>query len=575
MSRVMKVLDARLVTADTDKITYVVPEGCQNVNYTPLPATSQSNTNAVFNLSNIGSAVARDPRLAVGIQVTATLQVINNTASPATFYQGNLGLKQYPLNRVINNLQHQINNASTSLNLADIVDAITKSNVTPHHLNFYNNTAPDVFDSYENSAGNAMSPLNDWADSLNGDGVYKNRTAGITITGNDLIVSASPQTVTITTTLYEPLLSPFANVSDKNDQALWNINGEVITLFFVNDLWNRMFAYYDTPDVTLSSASVVLGNATLYTILLTPQPSFRVPESTVTPYADFSVFTQSYPAGCPKKQSLGGGNISTPVCQFPVVPSKILVYAKLNTTSQTSATPDKYLTIRSLQCTINSGSPQLSGASQNQLFDVSYRNGLRQPRPVWRSDVLTNVNDVSPVYGCGGPMVIDPALDLGLIAESTSSKGRTIFQATNIDFYNATDIDFANVTVYVIAITPGALVRNGSQYQNYLVTLPDDVVELAELAPAMAHDEYLQAKAKNLFMSGSGWKDWLSKTVDTIKQAVPYVQKGVELAMKHKAPIMSAVSQGRKLLGIGEGMRYSRLRSRRMKGRGEDELDEI
>ena len=144
-----RVLDTRLEAVSENRICYALKEGSAVTAFVPLVSSSHSNQNTTFNLNNIADFTARDSRLVIGLSVSATISFTNTTdASINVFQSDNFGFKQYPLNRCMNSTQHQINQASYTLQTADILDGIARINLLPSDCNFYENTMPDLIDNY-------------------------------------------------------------------------------------------------------------------------------------------------------------------------------------------------------------------------------------------------------------------------------------------------------------------------------------------------------------------------------------------------------------------------------------------
>lgn len=508
-----RVVDTRLEALSGKELTYVLEEGANNISYTPLTSQSHSVTNTNFNLNNIGDYTCRDGRLCLGITATLTISVKNDSADTQLLINAdNFGLKQYPLNRCIQSVQHQINGASETMNNNEILDAIARMNFVSTDANFYENTMPDLIDSYGNSgSGSNYNPIASYTSSVAGEGVFHPRSLTYKIISGNEIPAGATQNVVIECSFYEPLITPFTNVSSKNQRGLYAINGEIISIVWVTDLFNNMFALQMPSGLSIASTpSVYLGaSATLYTIYLTPKESTlaQIPSSSVYGYNNYSVFTNTL-GSCLAGTLLNGGSVSSSVVNFTNMPSKILIYARLTNQSRTCATPDKYLRIRSLTLQFDNGSPQLSSLDLdgNQLYDISHRNGLRMPRSSFRQlNLSQGLSSLPALFGCGSVACISPAYDLGIKENlSAASGGRFIFQVQNASFENATITDFANVTFYVVGITSAVLERVGNQYRNYLMLAPPDAVLRSRDLEPISHQAYIDAKFSNSFMSG-GW----------------------------------------------------------------------
>jgi len=105
-----KVLDTRLEAVSSNDICYVVEQGANVVNYTPLVSSSHSNQNTTFNLNNIADVTCRQSRIVMGATVTLTLSMTNSSNVALDVVNAdNFGFKQFPLNRCMTSIQHQIN----------------------------------------------------------------------------------------------------------------------------------------------------------------------------------------------------------------------------------------------------------------------------------------------------------------------------------------------------------------------------------------------------------------------------------------------------------------------------------
>jgi len=511
-----RVVDTRLEVSSSNKVCYVLEEGSNVTSYIPLISSSHSTTNTTFNLNNIADFTCRDSRMVMELDVTLTLTLTNSTASPITAIQAdNFGWKQYPLNRCVQNIQHQINQASYTLNTNDLIDGITRVNMCPDDADFFDNTQPDYVDSYAKSTGSNLSPLAPYSNTLAGDGVFKPRSLGWKIVSGNTIAPSSTSSLVITGHLYEPLISPFNNVGKHDRSGLYAITGELIQIQWVTRLFDNMFAYAIPAGLTIATSVVSLGQqAKLNCIYLTPKDNLikEIPPESITHYNDYTVFTNKIATSVVAGAPLSGQ--SSQVVNFTNLPNKILVYARTSNASRTCATTDKYLSLLNLTCQFDSGLPQFASASQDQLYDISVRNGLTMPRGCFKQVPLNTASSEmsGTLYGCGSVLVIDPALDLSIRpADSVASSGRFIFQVQNANFVNNTDVDFDEVTLYVVGINSACLERSGSQYRNFLLTSPDGMVQKARELQPIPHALYTKQSHGNLFLYGGGVSDWFKK----------------------------------------------------------------
>jgi hypothetical protein len=564
MAQYLKVVDTRLEANSENQIKYVVEEGAQVVNYTQIPSNGASNSSASFNLNNVGDVVNRDPRIMIAVPVTLTLNVTNTTgAAMQVVNSDNFGSKQFPVNRIIQNLTHQINGgANYSLNTSEILDAITKVNFSSDDMDFFDNMMPDFVDSFANATGSVFSPLASYSSLPAGKGVFQPRTLNYSIDNNTIAPNATAN-VNITINFYEPLISPFCNVGSANRKGLYGINSEIINLVFMPALAQNMFCFIPQTGLTLNSSVANLGLAKLCVVYLTPKANMisHIPKESVYHYSDYQVFSNTM-VGCPSKSRV---QASTQNVSFSTLPKTILVYARpSNQVRNVSglSLPDKYLNIQQISCTFDNGNPQLNNtyfvggndfAGNEQLWDISTRNGLSMPRPVWKQSLInTGAGPVGDLYGSGGPLVINPCLDLSVRPEvAAGSAGKYNFSA-QITFQNNTDADMLDVTLYVVGISNGILERDGTSYRNYLQTLPSDVITHARLLPGISHQEYMDAKHGNSFLSGGGVGNYFRKFWEALQQSPKYIKEALGVAKElkdlHKGAKEMLGRGGRKML---------------------------
>jgi hypothetical protein len=262
---------------------------------------------------------------------------------------------------------------------------------------------------------------------------------------------------------------------------------------------------------------------------------------------------------------VAGQIISTPSAQaqFTNIPQKILIYARISDDARVASkglVTDKYLALNSISIQWDNGLPVMSGATPDQLYDVSTRNGLRMPRASWKQDCLNraavSASGATALFGCGSVLVLDPALDCALRPNQTNgSAGRFVMQVTNATFQNKTLTDFNGVTLYIVGVSSACLERLGSEYRNYLLSVsPQLLQESKQLAP-IALDVYNEQKFDNLFLNGGGIGDWFKKQFSNLKSGVKQAaSKGAEYLAQHPEAIANVAKQAASYFGRGGAM---------------------
>ena len=168
------------------------------------------------------------------------------------------------------------------------------------------------------------------------------------------------------------------------------------------------------------------------------------------------------------------------------------------------------------------------------------------PRDCWKQSLLNRGVEVNGgLYGSAGPLVIDPALDLGINEKnSVGSSGRYVFQVQNATFANLTETDFGSITLYVVGINSAILERTGSEYRNRLLSTPDDAINHIKDLPPVSYKQYLAAAHSNLFLMGGGIGDWF-------KKAHSMGTRAYDFAKAHVGDVQDIYNAGKNILGRG------------------------
>lgn len=544
----LKVLDTRLEQHAENQVNYVLQEGPAVVSYQNLQSTSHSNQGTNFQLNNIASTVARGSKMNIGLSNVVVSMTFNNTGTTTAVPIGsdNFGWKSYPCNRIIGNIQHQINSANYTLNSNEIIDSVTRLNNYSDEANFNYNTQLDNYDSYAFATGTQINVLAPYSNTIVGDGVSKPRSGNITsITGNS-VPAGSSATVTVNASFYEPLWTVFNNVGKKDSRSFFGINGEKISIQYVSDLFNNLVALGALPAlVSLTSWSVSLGSiANLYVEYITPKQDVMrsLPYTSVYPYNDYQIFSTK--VGSNVVQNAPLPSVSSQVIQFSGLPQLVLVYIRESNNNRTAQKADNYLKVNNIQISFDNGLALFGGAIDEKLYEISTRNGLVQPRQSFMGQQL-NLNNVvnGPLYGNSSVLVFNPSLDFGIREEDASgSAGRFQMQITTSNWINKSSITMVEPTLYIVGINSATLKREGTNYYNNNLVIPDGVIESARELPAVSTDEYNEAGHDGSFQMGGSIGSFMKKLYHSGTRSYDFVKK-------HRGDIENAYHTGKDLYG--------------------------
>jgi hypothetical protein len=453
-----------------------------------------------------------------------------------------------------------LNEATIVVNNSDILNEVARLNVFPETENFYDNTSfNDEISSYRNATGSPLNPLESFSSANPSKYLVKPRTLGITVVSGNSCPASGTTTVQITGTLYEPLWTPFCNMGEDETSGYYGVNNDTININWMANLFDSLFSFFLPTGLTLVSSSASLSPSQyLYLQYLTPTEDVlkTVPQKSVYRYSDYSVnnTTLGVPTVLANNAS-GDISVSNSMCNFSTVPRKILIYAKESNSAQTALRPEKYLNIKNITATFNNGNPILSGATPNALWEISRKNGLQMPRSCWKSELLNANNSINgDLYGCGSILCLS-VLDLNLQDSLSQSVGGRFPFTINITFNNPTNEIFTNPNLYIVGINEAVIVRDGSQYTNYLLNLSENMLPAMKNLPAIDRVSF-EAHQKSESFAGGSLKDFLKKAYARGHRAYNFIKK-------NRGAVEGMYNQARALTNEARGQSGGRLFGRK------------
>ncbi len=111
--------------------------------------------------------------------------------------------------------------------------------------------------------------------------------------------------------------------------------------------------------------------------------------------------------------------------------------------------------------------------------------------------------------------------------------------------------------MFVVGINSAVLERVGSQYRNFLLTTPADIINRVKDLPPINMKQYMSAKFSNSFLMGGGIGEFL-------KKAHSLGTRAYDLALQHKGDMRQGLGgaiadRGTRL--FGENVRPSRTKA--------------
>ena len=397
---------------------------------------------------------------------------------PVLAYGFRDSLQQFPLNSLFSTCQTTINNVSTSANLKDILPMLMVMNDS-RVMSRWNSTAPSLRDQaygfYPDAIGATNNPLASYGvASYDADfvprGAYNFRIISVVHTNaagvNDgsLISTGNGDLWSIQCTFNttEPFvgLSPYINFNPDCSAGLLGVN----TMSFVLNIDNACSRLFSSAGGSflnggtanavwtpyISAISLGAGGLAPFTdtrllfnfLSLQPEQYAKLSTKNVVPYHDYPRFltiqnnqpslnAAIYPAPAFQASgvaiplpTLATSTLTSQAIQLNQIPDLIMICARVPMSSQDWSDTSSFLTINNVRINFNNSSGLLASATQQDLFEMSVRNGSAQSFYEWsgisqNNDQATGLVRYLPTTG--SVLVINPSLDLSLPSYLTAS----------------------------------------------------------------------------------------------------------------------------------------------------------
>jgi len=466
-------IESTTISDLTDEEVFGVLSGPQYSTYTQFQAISASSSQIVWNVQVPSENIVIDRHLLMSATVNFTINLTNVPIGENSINWGlTEALSAFPLTSLFTTMQATINNASTSVNIQDILPMILRMNDN-RKLARYNSMTPSLPDcqwGQFNQAVNTVGPIansnNNILSSLNNNG-YDNDfqprgSFPVTLLGvvhniegggvDDSIISTDLDdtwAIGLQFTCTEPFLalSPFTNcmpMSSQSGSGLIGINNMSIVCN-VDSTGKRLFGTANNYLANNGNAGAVSlgynqGNVSFPAFqnarllfnfqTLTSLQYAKVSSKCIVPYSDYPRFLTTFT----NNDALASGATATLTSQnlqLNQIPGLVLISVRIPMSSQTPYNTSSFLTIENISINLNSQSGLLASATQQDLYNISFRNGSAQSYYEWQgyNNNFDNGEPNSTAVPTGSLLVINPALDLSLDSMlSCGSLGQYSFQ---------------------------------------------------------------------------------------------------------------------------------------------------
>jgi hypothetical protein len=504
--RTILIEDARIADITATEVFGVQSSASQST-YQQFQAVSTSNSSVVFNVQIPSENIVIDRHVLLASQVALQINASDVPDGEQVFQYGLTdSLQAFPLNSLLTTIQATINNVSVSTNLQDVLPMLMRMS-SRRELARYNSMTPSLPDStwgeYKNAPGSNCNPLAGYENAsydedLEPRGAYALDFLQIDRYVNNTFVDNSPICVDasgvntwkifLKVSLTEPFLalSPFINCEPECAAGLVGVNNLSMVLN-VDNSCRRVFStannavnlagdklegfiksvalgWADAPNGGASQSVGFQNTRLLFNFLsLQPEQYAKISTKNVVPYMDYPRYLTTFTSGT----TIAPGATSTLTSQsiqLNQVPDLILISARVPMSSQNWNYSSSFLTIEGISVNFNNASGLLASATQQDLYNLSYRNGSQQSFYEFRGEAGAAGLPVPPapatglaikVPTTGSLLVMNPVFDFSLPSYlSASSLGQYQFQF-NLRVKNQYDFAIQQPEICIITLNSG------------------------------------------------------------------------------------------------------------------------
>jgi hypothetical protein len=453
----------------------------------------------------------------------------------------NSGFRQFPISSITDVATLSINGEQVSENIQSKLHAMLTYGNTPEQRRKSWSVAPCQPDSYQDygdylSYGSARNPLAD----------YGENSTEPSRGGFEVEVTVVNKTVRAVIT--EPIwVSPLYNGMGAQVEGLVNVNQLNLTLRY-NTNSSRVFCHHDTGAIPLGASTGKFYQAPeLLVTYLTPDMTQPIPSLQVLPYQSCNEYVREL-------SSIPAGNTSTvfsDTIRLSQIPRFVYLFARRNEATSTYETSDSFLGIENVSVQWNNEAGLLSGATKQDLFEMSSRNGCNLSYPAWTK------------YR-GSVLALEMGKDIGLPdGMSPGVNGQFTIQC-QVTFKNLDASAYVG-TFYLVTVNEGVFTVAANVARSSLGGVsPDKVMQASESMEKEDHTDLeggsFWSSAKSIVKKGhkairkhSGLAKKLAETAGIV--VAPEAALAYEAAKA--SGVLGGSSVGGKLVG-GQGRRRMR-----------------
>ena len=414
--------------------------------------------------------------------------------------------RQFPIHSMCDVLTVQINGESLSDNVGDKLAAMLAFGNCPEERNkTWSQTCamPDQYQQLDDwtTYGSGKNPLADYGE---------NSTE--TPRGGFVVEVVSPTVLRYVLT--EPILmSPFFDGLGHRVEGFLNVNQFNIAYRWKSDI--SKFWTHSSAGNAITDVNVSFYNAPeILTTFITPDITQPLPRLITLPYHK----TQDY-LKTVRPLAIGeiyNGLVSDSI-KLSQIPRRIYLFVRRSRRTTDFTKADAFAGIRRVNILWNNESGLLGNATQQDLYEMSMRNGL-------------NMSYSQFVKHRGSVVCIEMGTDIGLLDnEAAGVRGQYTFQV-QLDIENLSGEADWEGEFYTLMLNEGTIQISENQCRTTLGNLTADVAFAAKQSQEFAYSDYHQLRGGGFFSS-------LKSFVNKVARGV---QHGANFASKHAPAVVSA-----------------------------------
>ncbi len=573
----------------------VLKSGSQST-WKQYSTTAISNTSLQFSVPPPSGGIIVDRKCQLRVPVRLTITGTSTAAAQTLLRSGFDAPRAYGLSSAIQTLQSTINNQSTSIDLADVIQPLLRFNTDEKLKTQDYSTTPTYMDqsqSYADLVGTNRNPLGSYGDA--GDGAVMPRG------GFPFVVVSNPASVGIGEALTAVVdidfceyvyLSPYYWGKGYSECGFFNLVAMDFNITFLSQAGNRFWSHSSTlGGIPLTNIAynfvgpfgpTSFGNNApfLYFNYITPQETQVLSPNQVITYPYFDV--QRYPTDqAPLAAGASATFISNNI-QLNSIPRRMYIFARMRNQDLYSSAEntDTFLSIENISIQFQNKNGLLASASKQQLYEMSVANHCHLSWAEWSGGpVYPASGNFATRYGSvGSVLCIEFATQIGL--DSLDAPGKLAQSMLQVQAL-CTNVSNAVITpsLYIVTVLEGTFTVEGlgRSSTNIGVINSEDIINCQQMA-GINYNETQHVNGGN-FMSGlRNFGKWLkdTKVISNTLGQIPFVKYGAPLLHAVTGLGEGAGRRGLASMAAGEG-RYTRKTGRRragvLLGAGEDSDD--